>query len=230
MSDDPIGYGQYCPITRAVEVIGERWSLLILRDLLIGSTRFNELARGAPGLSRSLLSKRLRQFERSGLVEHVDDQYLLTPAGHDLLPVVMAIGEWGARWAFGEPEPFELDAELLVWWMHHRFDSTVLPDDRTVFQLRFADDPRLFWIVVEPVGASVCHADPGFEVDVVIRTDLRTMYEVWLGRLPVGAAVRSARLAFEGRRDITRRMGEVLHLSEVAPFVAAATADGTADR
>jgi DNA-binding HxlR family transcriptional regulator len=226
-SEGGLTYGQYCPITKAVEVLGERWSLLILRDLLIGNTRFNELARGAPGLSRSLLSKRLRQFERAGLVEHVDDRYLLTPAGHDLMPVVMALGEWGAKWAFGEPEEVELDAQLLVWWMHRRFDPNALPDDRTVFELAFADDPRRFWIVVEPVGPSVCLSDPGFETDVLIRTDRRTMYEVWMGRLPVDAALRRSRLAFEGRRELTRRMGDLLQLSEVAPMVAAAMGDRT---
>lgn len=225
MDQERISYGQYCPISRAVEILGERWSLVILRDLIIGSTRFNELSRGSPGLSRSLLSKRLRQFERAGLVDHVDDEYRLTPSGRDLWPVLFALGEWGARWAFGEPEPYELDAQLLVWWMHSRLDTSELEADRTVLQLRFSDDPRPFWLVLEQTGTSVCLTDPGFEVDVVIRSDLRTLYQVWLGHLPIDAAIRSSRLRFEGPTELTRLMPCVLQLSEVAGLVAAVRTD-----
>ena len=100
---DVNGYGQYCPITRAVEVLGERWSVLIFRDMLVGATRFNDIARGNPRLSRTLLSKRLRQLEQAGIIEHVDDEYLLTPAGEDLRGVVFGLGEWGAKWQFDDP-------------------------------------------------------------------------------------------------------------------------------
>lgn len=216
------GYGQYCPISRAVDVLGERWSLLILRDLLTGSTRFNELARGLPGLSRTLLSKRLRRFEQAGIVEHVGDQYLLTEAGADLRPIVFGLGEWGARWTFGDPEPEELDAEVLVWWMHTRLDTSSLPADRRfVLQLRFTDDPRPFWLVVESGVPSVCLTDPGFEVDVTVSSDLSSLYQVWLGRLPLSDATRSGRVAFEGPSALTRRMSRVLQLSPIAEVVAA---------
>src|SRR5215831_17193945 len=104
----PRGYGQYCPIARALDVLGERWSLLILRDMLVGTSRFNDLARGLPGLSRSLLSKRLRQFERAGLVERLDGAYVLSDAGRELEPIVFGLGAWGARWTFGEPTADEL--------------------------------------------------------------------------------------------------------------------------
>jgi DNA-binding HxlR family transcriptional regulator len=124
------GYGQYCPISRAVEVLGERWTLLIVRDLLCGFTRFNDLARGNPGLSRSLLSRRLRQLEQAGVVEHLDGAYRLTEAGEDLRDVVFRLGEWGARWQFGEPRLDELDPELLLWWAHERLDFSVLPNRR----------------------------------------------------------------------------------------------------
>lgn len=224
MDEQPIGYGQYCPIAHAVEVLGERWSLLIVRDMLTGATRFNDIARSEPGLSRTLLSKRLRQFERAGIVEHVGDQYLLTEAGRDLRTIVFALGEWGAKWAFGEPEPVELDAELLVWWMHTRIDTSGLDARRTVLQFRFTDDPRPFWLVVQSGEPSVCFTDPGFEVDVVIRSDLRSLYEVWLGRIPIDTAVRASRVAFDGPDHLTRRMPEVLQLSPVADMVAAAVA------
>lgn len=103
MSVKPIGYGQYCPIAHALEVLGERWSLLIVRDLLTGNHRFNDIARSEPGLSRTLLSKRLRQLEAAGIVSHVGDEYRLTDAGEDLRSIVFSLGEWGAKWAFGEP-------------------------------------------------------------------------------------------------------------------------------
>jgi len=217
------GYGQYCPISRALDVLGERWTLLIVRDLLVGTTRFNDLARGLPGLSRSLLTKRLRQLERAGIVERLDGEYLLTEAGRGLEPIVFGLGEWGALWTFGEPEPEELDPDLLAWWMHTRLDTSSLPGRRHVLHLLLADDPRQFWFVVEAGNPSVCLTDPGFEVDVTMHTDLRSLYEVWLGRLPVQKAVRSGRLTFEGPRALTRRMPEVFTLSPVAPLVAAAT-------
>ncbi|WP_306356658.1 MULTISPECIES: helix-turn-helix domain-containing protein [unclassified Nocardia] len=137
-------YGQYCPISRALDVLGERWSLLILRDLLTGTSRFNDLARGLPGLSRSLLAKRLRQFERAGLVVKSEQRYRLTAAGRDLEPILFGLGHWGARWTFGEPQPEELDADLLVWWMHTRLDTSSFPGKRQVLGVRFTDDPRRY--------------------------------------------------------------------------------------
>jgi DNA-binding HxlR family transcriptional regulator len=222
MSERKVGYGQYCPISRALDLLGERWSLLIVRDLLVGTTRFNELARGLPGLSRSLLTRRLRQLERAGLVERVRAQYLLTESGRELEPIVFGLGEWGARWTFGDPEPDELDAELLLWWMHTRLDTSGLPGRRHVFRVRFTDDPRLFWIVIESGVPSVCFVDPGFEADVTITSDLRSLYQVWLGRLPLKDAVRAGKLAFEGPIAFTRRMPVILQLSPVAALVSAA--------
>lgn len=216
MSERRSGYGQYCPISRALDLLGERWTLLVVRDLLVGTTRFNELARGLPGLSRSLLSLRLRQLERAGLVERVDGEYLLTEAGRELRPIVFALGEWGARWTFGEPRPAELDPALLVWWMHTRLDTTGFPGRRQVFHVRFSDDERRFWIVVEPGGPSVCDVDPGFETDVTITSDRASLYQVWLGRLPLEEAVRSGRVSFEGPVALTRRMPSVLRLSPMA--------------
>ncbi|HEY5155019.1 MAG TPA: helix-turn-helix domain-containing protein [Acidimicrobiales bacterium] len=223
MTDQRTGYGQYCPIARAVDVLGERWSLLIVRDLLVGVRRFNDLARGLPGLSRTLLSKRLRQLERAGILDHTGDEYLLTDAGEDLRPIVFGLGEWGAKWAFSDPEPAELDAELLVWWMHTRLDTSVLPDRRTVLHLRFTDDPRQFWLVVESGSPSVCLADPGFEIDATIVSDLTSLYLVWLGRLPIGEATGSGRMSFDGPAALTRQLPKLLRLSPVAEMVAAAS-------
>jgi DNA-binding HxlR family transcriptional regulator/putative sterol carrier protein len=216
------GYGQYCPISRAMDVLGERWTLLILRDILVGTARFNDLARGNPGLSRSLLTRRLRQLERVGLVERLDGDYLPTDACRELQPVLFGLGEWSARWIFGDPRPDELDAELLVWWMHTRLDTDALPDRRNVLHLQFTDDPRRFWIVIDTDGPSVCVVDPGFEVDVTIRADVESLYKVWLGRTPLKDALRSGAVEFEGPSALTRRMPTVLQLSPIAGRVASA--------
>ena len=218
---DPKSYGQYCPVSRTLGMLGERWSLLIVRDLLSGATRFNDLARGLPGLSRGLLAKRLRQLEASGVVERLGSRYLLTDAGRGLEPVVHALSAWGARWSFGEPEPDELDASVLVWWMHARFDTSDLPGHRHVFHIRFTDDPQQFWIVVESGDPSVCLTDPGFDVDVVITSDLGALFQVWMGRLPLREATRDGRVQFSGPAALTRRMPRVFGLSPLAPIVVA---------
>jgi DNA-binding HxlR family transcriptional regulator len=225
VTDESTGYGQYCPITRAVEVLGERWSLLIVRDLILGATRFNDLARGNPGLSRSLLSKRLRQFERAGIVDHVGDEYLLTPAGQDLKSLIMGLGEWGAKWQFDDPREDELDPELLMWWVHDRLDLSHLPDRRLVLEFAFVDEHRSFWVVRDSQGPSVCNYEPGFEIDVRIRASLLTMYQIWFGKLDLRESVRDGSIAFDGPPAFVRRMPDVLQLAIIAPFVAALEAE-----
>lgn len=197
---------------------------MIVRDMLVGATRFNELARGLPGLSRSLLAKRLRQLERAGVVERLDAQYFLTEAGRGLEPIVFGLGSWGARWTFGEPNEDELDAELLVWWMHTRLDTSQLPGKRHVLHIRFTDDRRQFWLMIEGGVPAVCLSDPGFEVDVTITSDVGSLYQVWLGRLPLKDALRSDRLSFTGPTALTRRMPAVLQLSPVAEIVSSTSA------
>lgn len=215
------GYGQYCPISRAVEVLGERWSLLIVRDMLCGFNRFNDLARCLPGLSRSLLTKRLRQLELAGVVEKLDGGYVLTAAGEELRPIVFGLGEWGARWQFGDPSEHELDPQLLVWWVHRRLDFSVLPDRRIVLEFRFSDDRRRFWIVKDTLGPSVCTHDSGFDVDVFVSSDVATLYSVWMGKAELAAALRSGSLQLTGTAALVRRMQDVFLLSPIAPAVAA---------
>lgn len=217
--DHKASYGQYCPLSRALDVLGERWSLMIIRDLYVGTTRFNDLARGLPGLSRSLLAKRLRQLQRAGVVDHSDERYRLSQAGRDLQPVLFGLGRWGARWSFDDPQPEELDAELLVWWMHDRLDTSSWPGERHVVQVDFSDDPRHYWIVVEHGSASVCHSDPGFGITVRLSSDLSTLYQVWLGRLGLAAARRAGRLTVLGQSAIVRDLPTVLQLSPMASLV-----------
>jgi DNA-binding HxlR family transcriptional regulator len=214
-------YAQYCPIVRAVEVLGDRWTLLIVRDMLIGATRFNELSRGLPGLSRALLSRRLRQLVNAGLVCRTPDGYALTRAGTDLRPLVFGLADWGARYAFGDPQPEELDPELLMWWIHGRIDTSSVVK-RAVIQVEIADRRRKYWLVLEPGDASVCYTDPGFDIDAVLAADLSTLYRVWEGEIEFRHALRAGDINLTGARWIVRGLPDWLQLSEVAPIVRAA--------
>ncbi len=212
-------YGQYCPISRALEILGERWSLLVVRDMIVGATRFNELARGLPGLSRSLLAKRLRQLERAGLLTHREGRYLLTEAGRGLEPIVFGLGNWGATWAFEDPHAYELDTELLVWWMHTRVDTSAFSGPRHTLHVQFTDDPRQYWILVERGVPSVCRSDPGFDVDLTLTCDVATLYRVWLGQLPIARALESGALSAQGLTEWTGQLQTILKLSPAAPPV-----------
>ncbi|MDQ1510903.1 MAG: hypothetical protein QOG50_2747 [Actinomycetota bacterium] len=216
-------YGQYCPISRSAEVLGDRWTLHIVRDLLTGTSRFNELVRGNPGISRAVLSRRLDQLERAGVIAHEPNgSYQLTAAGRDLQPVVFGLAEWGARWAFGEPDPDELDPDLLLWWLHRRLDARALPGPRFVIHVHFRDDPKRYWIVVED-EASLCLTDPGFEVDITIHAELSTLYRTYLGHQTLGEAFGDGQLDLSGSNAATRSFIDAFQSSPVAAIVSAAT-------
>jgi DNA-binding HxlR family transcriptional regulator len=185
-------------------VLGDRWTLLIIREMLFGVQRFNELERFLPGISRSVLAQRLRHLQRVGLVErHADADgqrslYLLTQAGRDLPPVVRAIGNWGAKWAFGDPDPAELDPDLVVQWISRHLAWEELPPRRVVVQFAVTGPPvRRYWLVIQPEDVSVCMHDPGFGVDAVFRSDARTLYQVYTGELALPDAQRSGRLELD---------------------------------
>lgn len=218
-------YGQYCPITRSLEILGDRWTLLVVRDLLVGATRFNELARGLPGMSRALLSKRLRELQRHGLVTHVDGEYRPTEACRELHPIVFGLAEWGARWAFGEPREDELDPVVLMWWIRGGIDPRAFGDRRVVLHVNLTDARRQrFWFVVEPSDVSLCFTDPGYEVGARIESSLGVLYQVWNGALDLPHAVRAGRVSLTGDRDVILRLPDALRLSPVAPYVKRAQA------
>lgn len=218
-------YGQFCPITRSLEVLGDRWTLLVVRDLLVGATRFNELSRGLPGMSRGLLSKRLAQLERDGLVAHADGGYHPTDACDELRPLIFGLAEWGARWAFGDPRPDELDPTVLMWWIRGGIDPSAFGDRRVVLHVHVPDGRRRrYWFVVERHDVSLCFTDPGYEVDVTIESPLGVLYQVWEGVFELPAAARDGRLSLSGRREVLRVLPLALRLSPVAPYVRRARA------
>ncbi len=214
-------YGQYCPISRSAELLGDRWTIHIVRDLLTGTNRFNELVRGNPGLSRALLSRRIRQLRAAGVVEQREDgSYELTESGRDLEPIVFGLATWGARWTFGEPDSDELDPDLLLWWLHRQMDARELPRPRFTVFVPFTDHPNRYWIVVEE-EPSICLVDPGFEVDVMVRTDRAALYRTYLGRTTLAAAQREGDIELTGSRQAVQAFFRAFRQSPVGPIVAA---------
>ncbi|MEQ8840501.1 MAG: winged helix-turn-helix transcriptional regulator [Acidimicrobiales bacterium] len=214
-------YGQYCPISRTAELLGDRWTIHIVRDLLTGTNRFNELIRGNPGLSRALLTRRLRQLTMAGVVEQAEDgSYWLTESGRALEPIVFGLATWGARWVLGEPAIDELDPDLLLWWLHRQLDATELPQPRFTVYVQLADHPKRYWIVVEG-EASICLADPGFEVDVTLRTDRAALYRTYLGKNSLAEANRRGDVELVGSQKAVRSFIVAFGQSPVASIVAA---------
>lgn len=216
-------YGQYCPISRSAEVLGDRWTIHIVRDLLTGTSRFNELIRGNPGLSRALLTRRLQQLTRAGVVDHdPNGEYRLTAAGRDLQPVVFGLAQWGARWTFGQPQPEELDPDLLLWWLHRRLDPAQLPGPRFTVHVTFGDHPKQYWIVVEK-EASLCLADPRFEVDLSMRSTLTALYRTYLGHVSLADAHGNGSVELRGNRTAVRAFHAAFQQSPVGGIVAVET-------
>jgi DNA-binding HxlR family transcriptional regulator len=216
-------YAQYCPVAKSSEILGDRWTLLIVREMLGGVSGFNELQRGLPGISRSVLTDRMRALERAEVIERRTGpkgrtlEYRLTPAGLDLQPVVQAIGEWGATWSFTEPRADELDPDLLIVWMARHVDRQLLPPSRTVIQFDFRDPTRRYWMVLERSEVSVCLKHPGFGVDLAVTVDTATLYRVYLGRAEPGGAIRAGKLTLSGPQALQRGFGKWFTWSAFAP-------------
>ncbi|MCF2530219.1 winged helix-turn-helix transcriptional regulator [Yinghuangia soli] len=203
-------YYQFCPVAKAMELLDERWTLLIVREMVAGSSRFNEIRRGVPRMSPTLLSKRLITLVRAGLVERVADgsevRYELTEAGRELRPVVEALSAWSVRWV-GELGDVDLDPKLLLWDMRRSVDGSAVPDGRTVVRFNFPDVPaklRDWWLVISGGEADLCDADPGFDVTVTVTASLRRLIEVWRGDLAWSDALRSGGVSVHGPEELRR--------------------------
>lgn len=169
-------YGRFCPVSMGSDVIADRWTPLIVRELVLGNTRFNDIARGLPGISRSLLVRRLKHLERMGVLERwpsptgKGSEYRLTEAGRDLEDVILALGRWSVRWLYRELRPLDVDAVTLMWWMHRRVDHDQLPPGRVVIQFEHTKPERIsIWMVFERGDVSVCLQYPGFEPDLLVQ-------------------------------------------------------------
>ncbi|GGH41591.1 transcriptional regulator, HxlR family [Cribrihabitans marinus] len=219
------GYKQFCPLAMAAEVLCTRWTMVLVRELIAGSTRFNDLRRGVPKMSPTLLSQRLKDLEAAGVVEKVAvpsergvSEYRLTKAGRDLHDVVIAMGMWGQKWVESSLSLGNLDASLLMWDMRRNLNPDPLPNKRTVIQFVYHDQPaskRDWWLVVEPNGdVDLCWSDPGFEVDLYVTVDLRTMTAIWMGVAKVSAE--GEMFEFNGSRSIADSMQSWLGLSPFA--------------
>ena len=215
-------YGQFCPIAKAMEVLDERWTLLVVRELLLGSRHFNELRRGNPKMSPALLSKRLRSLERAGVVRRTDEggrsSYELTPSGEDLRPVVEALGAWGVRWV-GELGEQDLDPHLLMWDVRRTVPVESWPRRRTVLAFRFEDVAAKvgrWWLCVSGDDVDICDYDPGFQVDATITTSLRTMTEIWRGDRPWSQALKAGLVTVDGPSAVSRDVPAWLGQSTLA--------------
>lgn len=218
-------YGQYCPLSMAAEILCNRWTMLVLRELLEGSAGFNEISRGVPLMSRTLLMGRLRDLEAVGLVIREDHgagkpvYYRLTAAGSALGKVVRTMAEWGQEWIDVEPSVQDVDTDFLMWDI--RRNVRVLPEfpSRFVVRFHFPDAPEKkqeHWLIFESGEVDVCYIDPGYDVDVQIEANLKTMTKIWMGWQDFSTALRCGDLQIEGPRRFTTSASTWLGLSSLA--------------
>jgi DNA-binding HxlR family transcriptional regulator len=217
-------YGQFCPIAKALEILGERWTLLIVRELLMGATRFNEMQRGLNQISPSILTSRLNDLANAGIVirKKIPGQrgyeYFLTEMGKDLYPVVSNLGEWGMRWARGKMDDSDIDLELLMLYLQRSVLADKLPGNETVIRFKFTDVDKFsdWWLVATDNNVDVCIRDPGKDVDIYFTTGLRTMIEVWMGDIPYRSAIKDGSMKVVGPSALTRDLTSWLSLSVFA--------------
>jgi DNA-binding HxlR family transcriptional regulator len=221
------GYGQFCPVAVASEVFAQRWTPLIIRELCSGRSHFNEIHRGIPLISRTLLAERLRWLEDAGVIASSAVQpgrvreYRLTEAGAEFKSVIDALGNWGQRWSV-RVDPQNLDADFLMWHLHHRLAVDRLPESRVVVLFTFSGVPRKrrapysYWLMLERPEVELCLTDPGHEVDLYVEADLRAFTLVWLGDESLATAVRERAIKLSGSRKLIQAFPQWLLLSRFA--------------
>ena len=225
-------YGQFCPVAKASELLGERWTILIVRELLLGSTRYSELQRGLSRISPTLLTKRLKQLEQAGVVvrkrgvNQKGHSYFLTPSGKELGAVIESLAHWGMRWTKGQLSDDELDVEFLMWDIQRRVDLEQLPDGDTAicFSYEDVDGYDQWWLIVRGGEVDLCTENPGVEVDLYVNSSIRTMIQVWDGEVPMKQALRRNLITTQGSRTLARTMSRWLGINpfaEIRPVVAA---------
>lgn len=223
--DEHGSYGQFCPVAMASEILCTRWTALIVRELLAGSTRFNDLRRGVPRMSPSLLSKRLKELEEAGVIVAEPTRhpgvvdYRLTAAGEDLRTVIDAVGFWGQRWIESSLTLENLDPGLLMWDIRRNLRPDPLPPRRCTIKFIYPElvpDQRSWWLVVESSSVDLCLSDPGYEVDLYVRTPLRTMTSIWMGLSNLTSEIEAGHVEIDGDKAIARSIQTWLGLSVFA--------------
>jgi len=220
-------YKQFCPVAMAAELLCTRWTVVLLREMLAGSTRFNELRRGVTRMSPALLSQRLKDLENAGIVSRVKMdgepglfEYHLTRAGRELQPLIEGFGVWGQRWVDSEMSLQNLDAQLLMWDMRRSLDPTPMPRRRSTIQFRYRDAAaahRVWWLIVAPgMEVDLCSIDPGYDVDLYVASDLKTMTAIWMGLDTVRKALGEGRMEQVGDQLLAKSMQTWLGLSPFA--------------
>jgi DNA-binding HxlR family transcriptional regulator len=198
-------YSQFCPVAKAAEIFAERWTPLIIREMLMGSKKFSELEIGMAHIPRSLLTQRLRKLEDAGVVVRKTEgtgkraEYHLTEAGADLFDVVKGLGDWGQKWVNHDISVRDVDPALLVWDMHRRVNLDVLPPERVVIQITFRGAAKGdYWLVLERPEPSVCMLNPGLEVDLFINADTVALHKVWMGMAPLAVCIEDGLIDLDG--------------------------------
>jgi DNA-binding HxlR family transcriptional regulator len=209
-------YGQFCPVAKATEIVGDKWTMLILRELLLGTCRFSDFQRSMSRISPTVLNKRLRMLEDKGVIikkpisGRRGSEYRLTSAGRELEPMIDNLAVWGMRWARGQMTDDELDVELLMWDMRRRINTNSLPDGETVLCFTFSDlnKYKTWWLVIDGDDVDLCTEDPFKDVDLYVTSTMRTMVEVWEGDANLSAAMRDDRIIVMGTRNLVRSMND----------------------
>jgi DNA-binding HxlR family transcriptional regulator len=212
-------YGEYCPIAMGAEAIGDRWTPLVLRELMCGSERFTDIHRGVPRMSRTLLSQRLRLLERIEVVERTEaGGYRLTDSGRDLEQVVWGLGDWAYQYLLGDPAQEDHDGKHLMWRVRQRLVDEALPERRTVVQFDFrrALRGRRIWLLLDPQGSTVCERDEGFDVDLWVDTDIAAFMRIWMGRSTWADAMAADELVLHGPDPLVRAFPAWFALSPFA--------------
>jgi len=207
-------YGQFCPIAKTMELLGEKWTLLILREMHMGATRFSELQRGLTFISPTILTKRLNDLADAEIIlrKKISGQrgfeYFLTQSGKETLPLLQSFGTWGMRWARGDVRDTDLDVELLMVYLQRSVLAENLPGDQSVIRFKFTDLEKLadWWLLVKGCNVDICLEDPGQDVDVYFTTDLRTMVACWMGDDSYRSAILNKRLTLIGPSALTRNV------------------------
>ncbi len=217
------GYGQFCPVAKATEVLGERWTPLIIRELLCDEQSFNTLRKGVPLMSPSLLSSRLKTLEAAGVISRQKTgrgvTYSLTSAGEELRPIIEQLGVWGQRWARSDMSKKDLDPSLLMWDMHRNIDTSYFGEGRKVLRFEYVDYPskmRLWWLVITDGSVDICLKDPGHEVDLFIKTRCKTMTQIWLGDTSLSKARRDKLINVTGDTELNKTMTKWIGCSPLA--------------